>query len=336
MSSSSAIQMRSEPQPSDRASRRDFLILGGVLLLFLVGLVGVVAATGWAETWAQLSKLGTVQIVLLLALSLVNYIARGSRWHLFARRLGLPLPLATNLTHFFGGFAMSITPGRIGELIRLRWITKLSDWRVERVSPLPLVDRAFDLAGMGLLLVAGLLMSQAGGTNSAVAVAALAIVSALIVTRPVLLHGIITGIWKIAGRWPRVFVRLRSAASAMSVFSSAVTALPGLALSFAAWLAECYALFLLLTWLGAPLDLATVVVIFIVSTLAGGLTGAPGGIGGAEAAMVFLLGLNGVPLEVAVPATAVIRLTTLWFAIFLGLIFFPIAESSARTGLQGT
>ncbi len=66
--------------------------------------------------------------------------------------------------------------------------------------------------------------------------------------------------------------------------------------------------------------------IFAFATLAGGLTGAPGGLGGAEAAMVALLAINGVALEIAVPATLIIRVTTLWFAIGLGLSIFPFAE----------
>jgi uncharacterized membrane protein YbhN (UPF0104 family) len=46
--------------------------------------------------------------------------------------------------------------------------------------------------------------------------------------------------------------------------------------------------------------------------------------------MIALLTLEGVPLAVSVPATAIIRLTTLWFAIALGLIAFPVAERANR------
>ena len=57
-----------------------------------------------------------------------------------------------------------------------------------------------------------------------------------------------------------------------------------------------------------------------------------GGVGGAEAAMVALLSLEGVGLETSVPATAIIRVTTLWFAIGIGLILFPIAEKHSKRG----
>ncbi len=49
--------------------------------------------------------------------------------------------------------------------------------------------------------------------------------------------------------------------------------------------------------------------------------------------MIALLALEGVPFEVSVPATAIIRLTTLWFALGIGIAVFPLAE---RASLKGT
>ncbi|MFV2038068.1 MAG: lysylphosphatidylglycerol synthase domain-containing protein, partial [Paracoccaceae bacterium] len=82
--------------------------------------------------------------------------------------------------------------------------------------------------------------------------------------------------------------------------------------------------------LGADLSLPDAAAIFIFATLAGGLTGAPGGIGGAEAAMVGLLILEEVAPEISLAATAIIRLTTLWFAIALGLLIFTLAERHSK------
>jgi len=46
--------------------------------------------------------------------------------------------------------------------------------------------------------------------------------------------------------------------------------------------------------------------------------------------MVALLTLEGVPLEASVPATLIIRVTTLWFAIGIGLAVFPLAEKLSK------
>jgi uncharacterized membrane protein YbhN (UPF0104 family) len=85
--------------------------------------------------------------------------------------------------------------------------------------------------------------------------------------------------------------------------------------------------------MGADIGAGAAIAIFAFATLAGGATGAPGGMGGAEAALLGLLALHGVPLEVALPATLIIRVTTLWFAIGIGLAVFPFAE---RLSLKGS
>ncbi|HHS93859.1 MAG TPA: flippase-like domain-containing protein [Rhodobacterales bacterium] len=326
----------STPRPRGRATPRprplrDALVLAGLFALVLAGLAGLAAATGWEDTRAQIAKLAGWQIVALLGLSLCNYAARGLRWHLFTRRLGLGTSFAADFRHFLGGFAMSVTPGRLGELVRMRWIGRETGVAFETTAPLMLVDRAFDLAALGLLLGAALAVS-ATGIAFGLPVTLLALGGAVVATRPALLAGLATFGYRFTGRFGRLFARIRRAARALAVFSApGLMALAG-GLGLLGWFAEGFAFHLLLVWMGADIGLAKAVAIFVFSGLAGGLTGAPGGVGGAEAAMVALLALEGVPLEASVPATAIIRFTTLWFAIGIGLAVFPFAEKySLRT-----
>ncbi len=326
------MSMNVPSSPPARRRLRDRLFVLGLLALVGAGLIGLASATGWEETWAQLSRLSLIQIGGLLALSLVNYLLRSWRWHMLAGRLGLPTAFLQNMRHYLGGFAMSVTPGRVGELVRMRWLRRETGWAVERTAPLVLMDRAGDLAAMAMIL--GLAVSlAAGGIAGALPVTLLALGAAVVITRPRLLSAVITLSYRATGRFKRLFGRARGAARLLQRFSHGPTMLAVLGLGLIGWMAEGYAFHLLLVWLGADIGLWKAVAIFVFSTLAGGLTGAPGGLGGAEAAMVALLSLDGVPLEVSVPATAVIRLTTLWFAIAIGLAVFPFAERKSLEGL---
>ena len=304
---------------------RDIALLAGLFGFVIAGLAGLALATGWEETIAQLSRLSFLQFVVLLGLSLVNYVFRGSRWHVMARKIGLPTTLSQDLRHFIGGFAMSVTPGRVGELIRMRWIKRETGWAVERTAPLVLMDRAGDLAAMAIILALGLSFG-AGGIVFGLPVVIAALLVAFIATRPSLLAGAAGFAYRLTGFFPRLMVRVRRAAGSLSAFSDPKTVIITLALGLTGWIAEGYACHLLLMWMGADIGFWMAATIFTFSTLAGGLTGAPGGVGGAEAAMVALLSMQGVPLETSLPATAIIRVTTLWFAIGLGLLVFPFAE----------
>jgi len=308
---------------------RDRMILAGFGVLLVVGLIGLISGTGWRDMAAQIARIETWQIAVLLALSLANYGLRALRWHVFTRRLGLRTSLVQNILHFIGGFAMSVTPGRVGELVRMRWLLRATGWRFERTAPLALIDRASDLAAMGLLLAFALMLSSKGIAGG-LPVTLLALTAAFVVTRPALLAGLATAGHRATGRLPRLFARLRRAARALARFSNPSVIVAAMALGLLGWAAEAWGFHLLLVWMGHDIGIATAVAIFIFATLAGGLTGAPGGVGGAEAAMIALLLLQGVPLAISVPATAIIRLTTLWFAIALGLIAFPVAERRSR------
>ncbi len=330
MSPAEPIPETADTADRSRRQRRERLVLLALLGAVAAGLVGLAAGTGWRETLARIGALSGWQLLVLLALSLANYLLRGLRWHVLARRLGLGTTLGQNLRHFLGGFAMSVTPGRVGELVRMRWIRRETGWDFARTAPLALVDRASDLAAMAVLLGIGLAFSLRG-IAGALPVALLALATAVVATRPRLLELCADTGFRLAGRrWPRVFARIRAAARALACFSG--PGMLGLAalIGAAGWFAEAWAFHLLLGWMGADTGLASATAIFVFATLAGGLTGAPGGLGGAEAAMIALLALEGVPLETAVAATAVIRASTLWFAIAIGLALFPLAERRSR------
>ncbi|WP_296765481.1 lysylphosphatidylglycerol synthase transmembrane domain-containing protein [Sediminimonas sp.] len=310
---------------------RDIALMAVLVVLVVAGLAGLAAATGWEQTVAQLSRLGLVQIAVLLLLSCVNYGLRGLRWHLFARRLGLPVTPLQSLRHFWGGFAMVVTPGRVGEVIRLRWIGRETGWRIERTAPMVVADRASDMVAMGLLLGLAVALSSTS-IAMALPVAGLALAGAYLVTRPRLLRGLAEGFYGLTGLLPRLVVRVRLAARSLGRFSNPWVLLAATGLGMCGWLAEGVAFHLLMGWMGFETGLWKATLIFVFSTLAGGLTGAPGGLGGAEGAMVALLLVEGVPMETAIAATAVIRVTTLWFAIIVGFIAFPIAERKSREG----
>ena len=324
MSSTNA-PLRASRVPKPARRYRDIWLLAGLFALVIVSIVGLAAATGWQETMAQIKRLSGWQILALLGLSLVNYAFRGLRWHLFARRLGLPTGLIQDLRHFLGGFAMSVTPGRVGELVRMRWLTRETGWSFERTAPLMLMDRASDLVAMALILALALALSSAGFTGALPIVLA-SLIAAYVVTRPRLLAGVATRLYRLTGLWPRLFARIRTAAQSLARFSNPWVIGLAAALGLIGWMAEGVAFYLLLMWMGVDVGLWTAVGIFVFSALAGGLTGAPGGVGGAEAAMIGLLMLEHVPLEVSLPATLIIRVTTLWFAIGIGLMIFPLAE----------
>ena len=77
--------------------------------------------------------------------------------------------------------------------------------------------------------------------------------------------------------------------------------------------------------MGSPVPVAEAVFVFAFAMLAGTAAMLPGGLGGTEVGMVALLAAGGVGFDVAVAATAVVRATTIWFAVSLGFLVLTAA-----------
>lgn len=308
---------------------RGRLITFGLLGLFALGVWGGISAVGWDEINSALARLSLFQFLLILGLASLHYMLRALRWHLLARAVSLPTSLQQNFLHFFGGFAMTATPGRLGELVRLRWMCAETDWPIEKVAPVALGDRAIELIGMLVMIVFAVAFMQTSiaGIFWLLTVAGVLVLIAL---NPTLLSWFVTQTWRAVGRAPRVFVRLRQITRGLAPFTQ-----PGVlgltsVISTVGWFLEGLALYLLLSWLGADTSLAAATAIFLVAVLSGALSGLPGGLGSTEAVSVGLLTLQGVPVEIALIATVVLRVATLWYAVAIGAVTFGFAEARLR------
>ncbi|TVQ29336.1 MAG: UPF0104 family protein [Geminicoccaceae bacterium] len=268
-------------------------------------------------------------IVVVLGLSLVNYLLRCLRWHYLSRHLDVEVPVLTNSVYYVAGFAFTITPGKIGEVVRLWFLKRRHGYGYAHTAGLLLLDRLTD--AWPLLLLALLGAAPFAGQGPALVLITLVLVTgSAIMLHPGWLRRMIKLVYQRLKRAPRLFAQMLRAARLLGRFASPALLTPPLLLGLGGWLAEIVGAWLVLDALGASLSLTTVAFVFGFSMLVGSLPIFPGGIGGAEASMAGLLVWLGVPLPVAVAATAVIRLATLGFAVVVGFLVLPLAAAISR------
>jgi glycosyltransferase 2 family protein len=278
---------------------------------------------------AQVGKLEASLIGILLLLSLLNYGLRSWRWYVYQRSLGMQVPPGRTVLIYSAGFALTTTPAKIGELLRLWLLQRDSGYRYARTVPLVIGDRLSDATAVLLLCFAGI-VSFTGYLWTAVSIGFGVMLITLLFLRPGLLVGFISISFRRVGRWPRLFAALRQSAKHAARLFTPGTYFAALALGLAGWLAESIAFYCLLAALGAPVTPSEAIFVFCFSMLVGGAAMLPGGLGGTEVTMLALLGLLDVGADTAVTATMLIRLTTLWFAVLIGFIALPISVHLTR------
>ena len=309
--------------PAPNLRKAEFAVLAAILL-FAMGFAAAAFWGGGHQAWNILLRVPPQTIPILLGLSLVNYVMRGSRWLVFSRALRLRVPVASNALYYVAGFAMTATPGKMGEIVRLYLLHRFHGCRYDRTVALLISDRLSD--GIATMLVVALTVAAyahyPAGAAEALIFAACLIV---LVLRPSVLLVAVNAAFSMLHRWPRLFVRARRAVRALQTLAHPLVFGAALIMGAIGWSSEGLSLYVLLHALGVPLQAAACVFIFGFAMLVGAVSALPGGLGSTEATMVGLLTLQKVPFETAIVATGLVRITTLWFAVGLGLLALPVA-----------
>jgi glycosyltransferase 2 family protein len=289
-----------------------FAVLVYAAWLLLSDLPAIVRSLQGVRTWA---------VVVALFYASLNYALRWLRWELYLRRLQLVVPRTESAVVFLAGFAMTVTPAKMGEILKSLLLKNSRDIAVASTAPIVVAERVTDLGGLVALAAIGCLAFDAGlpmAIGGAVLVLALAVVCSV---RPVGLSLV-----RVAGRLPvlhRVAERLHAAYDALHRLSGVGTMLQATALSTLAWFTHCLCLWHCAAAIApGSIDLLASCVAYAVPLLGGTLLLIPGGLGATEASMTGLLVVLSTPPIGTAAAAAIallVRLVTFWWAIGLGL-----------------
>jgi uncharacterized protein (TIRG00374 family) len=270
-----------------------------------------------------------------LGLALANYLVRFLRWQYYLRVLGLDVPVGESFLVFLGGFALTVTPGKLGEAIKAFLLRETRGIPASRTAPIVIAERFTDL--LGLLLLTGVGVFTFDVDRRFLAAGAALIGAGLLV---VSVESIAKLALRVAARVPGV----RAFAPKLEEFYLSTAALlrPGplviaVLIAIAAWACECLAFWLIVRGFpGASVALRAAVFIYATMTVAGALSFLPGGLGVTELGMLELLGKlgTGTGRSVAAAATFITRACTLWFAVIVGLGALLLFARRTRISLR--
>jgi len=251
------------------------------------------------------------------------------RWQLYLKMQDVRVPVASSAVVFGAGLSLSITPAKLGELVKSYLLREMHDIPAPRTAPIVVAERVSDLIALLCLAVVGV---AAFGVDPTFVIAA----------------GVLIAIGLVLLAWPRPTralidlatrpAKLRRLREPLHESLGHLSSLcrPGpLALAtliaIPAWGCECVGFALICdAFPGAHVQLPLAMVIYAGTTIAGALSFLPGGLGVTEGAMTLALVRWNLDRATAVAATLLTRLATLWFAVLLGIGFLTLARRRIR------
>lgn len=281
--------------------------------------LAIVIWSGYDNIWTAFQQIGALGWALLLLCSLLNYLLRFIRWQGYIQQTGVRVPAGRHFLYYLAGFALTTTPGKAGETIRsvllrphgVRYPASLASFFSERF-----------LDVMVIAMLASLTVVAFEEYIFLVLIATAIILLMLPLVRSPVLISILRSLQNLFHRQKvkATFEPLISLIHSAQLFLSWRKISSGLMLGFVAWSIQGLAFYFIVTTLNLEIGLLAAMGIYSVSLLAGAVSFIPGGVGSTEVVMGLLLTALGADTSIAVSAPLISRLSTLWFAVVLGLI----------------
>lgn len=259
-------------------------------------------------------------IILAILFTLASYLLRFVKWHYLLRFLNIKVSVRDSFNIFFIGLSMSITPGKVGELLKSYMLKNVSGVEISRSAPAIFVDRLTDLFAMLFIVGFGVSVFSISYLSVLIVFVILIAVVVILQSRKLSLKliDLISSV-KVISKHKEKFVSLYESIYDLLKYRLLIATT---VISVIAWFMECLSLFMFIIALGLGIGLIESTFIFSFGTVAGALSMLPGGLGVAEGSMTGLLMYFNIEKSVAVSVTLLIRLVTLWLGVIIGLAIF--------------
>ena len=100
-------------------------------------------------------KFNWIYLPILLLLTYLNFITRFIKWHYYLKVIKVKIAAKISYSIFMSGLVMSITPGKMGELVKSYMVKRITGDSISKTAPIVIVERITDFISLILLAIIG-------------------------------------------------------------------------------------------------------------------------------------------------------------------------------------
>ena len=296
-----------------------------IVVIIVIGLYAIfLVASDLNTIYDEISdfKIEFIPIILLLVTS--GWFVLFLRWHLLLRNAKIFIPVKDSFLILTSGFALTIIPGKVGELIKSQLLkTKFGIARTKTV-PIVILEQVYTAIGIVILSFFGIWYFELGAYVLAFFTAGIVFAFVLISSRKTF-NKIVLLLEK--RRFTSKFVEpLSSSYDAIKNGMRGPITLYASGLSVLFWLIEAISIYFILLAFGIDvIEFLTVIPTYTTSIMLGILSFLPIGVGVVEGTLTSFFTIHGIDLSIAITIVIVIRLFTRWYSVSFGFIALKLS-----------
>ena len=291
-----------------------FLGIGFATIVYFI----LIIYNDYSQIYLSISNYPILYLFIAQFLIVLSLIVKFFRWNYYLGILGINIKLWDSILIFNSGLLMSITPGKVGELLKSFLIKENYDFEISESSSVVIAERIIEFIALIILGIVGVLIYSFGLEYLAIATFILFILLFIVMSSKTqskiyknlqkfrFLKKYIENIELFRRSLDRLFTKIHFGKS--------------LFLSFLAWIFECMAFYIILLGFSNNISITWSIFIYSFSLFIGSISMLPGGIGTTEGSLIFLMTKNMYLENSAFTATILIRVITLWVPIIIGFI----------------
>ncbi|WP_268544232.1 lysylphosphatidylglycerol synthase transmembrane domain-containing protein [Candidatus Nitrosotenuis cloacae] len=297
------------------------------LIIVLIIAIGIYASfllvLDFSIIYDKIVNFKTAYLPIILVIVSCSWLVLFLRWTILLKNLKIYLPTRSSLLIYVSSFSLSATPGQIGELIKSQLLKNKFNIPMTKTAPLVFIERLYDLTGALFVSILGIWFLGIGIYVIIAASIVLAVIFILLRSQ--------TAFDKTLLFLQRIkFLKkttdiLSNSQDTIQQSITGKTAFLSIVVSIAYWFLIGVAAYLVMLALDIDvLEYLNIVSIYSSSLILGAASFVPGGIGITEGSIAGLLTLGGVDVASAFVIGIIIRIFTLWYAVFVGFIALKI------------
>ncbi|MCE1190262.1 MAG: flippase-like domain-containing protein [Ignavibacteria bacterium] len=283
---------------------------GAIYIIFIV-------YADYKQLTQLLSNLTIGFVLLVLSLSFTNYLFRFAKWHYYLHELRIKLSVRDSFSVFMSGLVMSITPGKMGELLKSYLVKQICGEPISKTAPIVFAERITDFLSLVFIAVIGAYQFDFG-KEITIGVGVFFTSLVLIISQRRLVYSIFHTLQRFHFVEKHLSKLINAYESSYSLLQFRPLVLMTL-VSIGSWFFECLGYYLILRNFGVTVSMLWASFAYAFGTIAGAITMLPAGLGVTEGSLTFLVINQHYAKDVAVATTFLIRVATLWFAVIVGI-----------------
>ena len=302
--------------------------IGNKILIVVIAVIGLYAAFLIYSDINTISskisdfKIEIIPIILLLVTS--GWFVLFFRWHLLLRNAKIFIPVKDSFLILTSGFALTIIPGKVGELVKSQLLKTKFGIARSKTIPIVILEQFYQAIGIVTLSFFGIWYFELGAYVLGFFTAALVFVFVLLSSRKAF-----NKIVSLLGRRKFTSKLVEPLSSSYDGIKNGIKGpitLYASGLSILFWLIEAISIYFILLAFGVEvIEFLTVIPTYTTSIMLGILSFLPMGIGVVEGTLTSFFTMHGIDISLALTIVVVIRLFTRWYSVSFGFIALKLS-----------